>query len=322
MPAAAAGTSPAQMTAREFGSTAPARPRGRFAPTPSGPLHFGSLVAATGSWLAARAAGAEWRLRIDDLDPFRCVPGVDETILRTLEGFGLTWDGTVLYQSRRREVYEAALIRLSEAGSVFPCACTRKGLRAAALDHGPAGPIYPGTCRNGLPAGRAARSLRVRTAGVTIRFVDELAGLQETALDIAIGDFLVRRGDGIPAYHLATVIDDAYQEITHVVRGADLLPITPAQVHLQQLLALPRPAYAHLPIARDAQGRKLAKQTGADPVPEGGDPRLLADALGVLGHPPPAELRGASCDALLEWALQSWCWQRVPADHPGGHAGE
>lgn len=285
--------------------------RGRFAPTPSGPLHFGSLVAAAGSWLAARHQGGAWYLRIDDLDPTRCVAGAAERILRTLEAFALHWDGTVLRQSRRTQAYDAALAQLAESGTTFPCACSRKVLKATAKQ-GLAGLIYPGTCRGGLPAGRKPHVVRIRTARTRIRFVDRLAGEQVVALDRVIGDFILLRGDGIHAYHLATVLDDAHQGITQVVRGADLLPATPCQIHLQQQLALSTPEYAHLPVVRGVDARKLAKQTGAAPLPETGDPQLMHEALGFLGHAPPPDMTGASCATQLAWACEHWDWTQIP----------
>ncbi|MFO7190526.1 MAG: tRNA glutamyl-Q(34) synthetase GluQRS, partial [Pseudomonadota bacterium] len=196
--------------------------RGRFAPSPTGPLHFGSLVAAVASFVDARAQGGSWLVRMEDLDPPRVVPGAADDILRTLEAFGLHWDETVVYQSARHAAYEAALQRLEARGAIFPCACTRKEIADSAL--GPDGtPIYPGTCRNGLPPGKTGRAIRVRVDDAVIRFVDRLQGEVVQELARSVGDFVVRRADGVYAYQLAVVVDDAWQGVTDVVRGADLL---------------------------------------------------------------------------------------------------
>ncbi len=238
----------------------PSRYRGRFAPSPTGPLHFGSLVAAVGSFLHARAQGGEWRVRIEDLDPPREVSGAADDILRTLDSFGLHWDGEVMYQSRRCETYEAALAQLKDAGVLYPCACTRREIADSSVS-GLEGPVYPGTCRAGLAPGRVARAWRVRTDNRAIEFEDGLQGVIRSALEDDIGDFVVQRADGFFAYQLAVVVDDAAQGISEIVRGADLLDSTPRQIHLQRLLGLPTPGYLHLPIVLNANGEKLSKQT-------------------------------------------------------------
>lgn len=279
---------------------------GRFAPSPTGPLHFGSLVAALGSWLDARAQGGRWSVRIDDLDRSRVMLGADESILNTLEGFGLWWDGPVVYQSAREEAYQAALRRLQTAGLTYPCGCSRSEIsRTGRL--GPIGYIYPGTCRAGLPVGRQPRSWRMLSRSQPICFRDRgCSNLQQVDLESTIGDFVIRRADGLFAYHLATVIDDAALGTTDVVRGGDLLSCTPAQILLQQRLGLPTPRYLHLPIACDARGKKLSKQTQAPPVhPRRAGPWLQA-ALTFLGQNLPAELRTAPPDELLEWARRHW----------------
>ena len=285
----------------------PVSVRGRFAPSPSGPLHFGSLVAAVGSFLSARAQGGEWLLRIDDVDPPRVVPGAADGILRTLENHHLLWDGPVLYQSRRFEAYEAALERLAAGGHSYPCGCSRREISAASPDH-----VYPGTCREGLPPGRQARALRVRCPDETIDFDDRLQGPQSRHLGRDIGDFVVRRADGFHAYHLATALDDAHQGVSEIVRGADLLDVTFPQLHLQRLLGLPRPAYLHLPVAVTGEGRKLSKQTRAPAIDELPHGETLSRALTFLGHPPPQALHGAPPGEQLAWAIDNWRAENLP----------
>lgn len=277
---------------------APARSyRGRFAPSPTGPLHLGSVIAALGSYLDARARKGTWLVRIEDIDPARERPGAAAAILRALERLGLHWDQTETYQSRRLDAYRAALTVLTERELVYPCACTR-----AEIGAGP----YPGTCRQGLAPGRTRRSLRVRTGAAPVRFEDRVQGTQCTDLRRHSGDFVVRRADGLFAYHLAVSVDDAWQGITDVVRGADLLEATAAQVHLQTLLGLPTPRYAHLPVAVDGAGRKLSKQNRAPAVDTGDPAGVLSAALSFLGHRPPADLAGAPAPALLAWAIGHW----------------
>ncbi len=286
----------------------PATCRGRFAPSPSGPLHFGSLVAALGSFLSVRAHGGEWLLRIDDVDPPRTVPGASEGILRTLENYHLFWDGPVLYQSQRSEAYAAALTQLAAADHSYPCGCTRREISAASPNH-----IYPGTCRNGLPPGRQARALRVYCDEQDLCFDDNLQGRRCQRLGRDIGDFIVKRADGLYAYHLATTLDDAFQQVTEVVRGADLLDATFPQLHLQQLLGLPRPSYLHLPVAVTTEGKKLSKQTRAPAIDNFPPAEMLSRALTFLAHPPPAELHSAPPAEQLDWAIAHWQPQRLPS---------
>ncbi len=287
-----------------------ARPVGRFAPTPSGPLHFGSLVAALGSYLQARAHGGLWKLRIDDLDTPRVVPGAIDSILRQLEACALHWDDAVLYQSRRGEAYAAALARLEAAGLLYPCGCSRRELREAGLP-GPFGPVYPGTCRDGLPPGRAARALRVRVPESRVCIDDALQGryCQDLARDI--GDFVVRRADGIVAYQLATVVDDAWQGVTEVVRGHDLLDSTPRQRYLIERLGLPLPAWMHLPVVVDRAGLKLAKQNRARPIPLDRPAPWMVAALRVLGLQPEPGLEHAAPAEILAWAVAHWQPQQL-----------
>lgn len=284
---------------------------GRFAPSPTGPLHFGSLVAAVASWLDARAAAGLWRVRMEDLDRPRCVAGAADTILRQLEAYGLVWDGDVLVQSQRDDAYAAALEDLKARGAVYPCACTRSQLvQAARNDEGEM--IYPGTCRAGLPAGTTARAWRVRVPDVNAHFHDRIHGDLQQNLARDVGDFIVRRADGLFAYQLAVVVDDAFQGITHVVRGADLLWNTPRQIHLQALLGLPVLTYAHVPLVINAAGQKLSKQTLAPALPEAGRGAVLAQALAALGHRSPDELAGAGPAELLAWASARWKIKNVP----------
>ncbi|MDA8365051.1 MAG: tRNA glutamyl-Q(34) synthetase GluQRS [Gammaproteobacteria bacterium] len=286
--------------------------RGRFAPSPTGPLHFGSLVAATGSFLQARSGGGEWLVRIEDLDPPRTVAGAADCILRTLEEFGLTWDGVASYQSRREAAYRDALARLQDLGAVYGCSCTRSEIADSSV-RGIDGPVYPGTCRD---ARRTGRTLRVLTEDCELVFRDLVQGEVRCALAREIGDFVVRRADGLHAYQLAAAVDDAEQGITEVVRGADLLYSTPRQIHLQKLLGLPTPGYAHLPLATDCCGRKLSKQTGAaavggdDPVP------VLIEVLRFLGQQVPEALRDSDLTGFWRWAIEHWQVQRVPRQAP------
>lgn len=284
---------------------------GRFAPSPTGPLHFGSLVAAVASWVDARAAGGRWRVRMEDLDRPRCVPGAADTILRQLDAYGLHWDGEILYQSQRDAAYAAALDQLIAAGQAYPCACTRSQL-AAAPKNAEGETVYPGTCRAGLPAGVAARAWRVRVGEVSTCFQDRVHGRLCQTLAGEVGDFVVRRADGLFAYQLAVVADDAAQGITDVVRGADLLWNTPRQIHLQTLLKFQTPRYAHVPLVVNAAGQKLSKQTLAPALPEAGRGAALAGALTVLGHSPPDELQGSCPDELLKWASAHWRIANVP----------
>lgn len=298
------------------------RCRGRFAPSPTGPLHFGSLVAAVGSYLDARHRGGEWLVRIEDLDPPREVRGAADDILRTLERYGLHWDGMVLYQSRRAMHYEAALEHLAQRGRLFGCACTRREI----ADHGPpvgSGAVYPGTCRNGLPAGRKARSLRVRVDSTTITFRDRLQGTGRQQLGLEVGDFVVRRADRLAAYQLAVVVDDAEQGITDIVRGADLLDSTPRQIFLQQLLGLTTPAYLHLPLAAGAGGEKLGKQTRARGIGTDDPAAVLRDVLRFLNQALPDPAADATVQELLVWAIEHWDSTSLPATPavtaPGGY---
>ena len=280
-------------------------PVGRFAPSPSGPLHFGSLLAALGSYLSIRRQGGLWRLRIEDLDPLRTIPGSEDELLRTLEHLGLDWDGPLLRQSERAAVYEAALEQLIAQGVVFPCSCSRKEILASAPHLGEEGPIYPGTCRDGLRAGQEARALRLRVDATVITFVDALYGLYQQNLAADVGDFVLKRADGLFGYQLAVVVDDGASGVTEVVRGADLLASTPRQIYLQRLLGLPTPAYLHLPLALGDDGEKLSKRHSRYALSNDAA-RALYSALTFLGQAPPAELRGAPPAELLAWAVANF----------------
>lgn len=284
--------------------------RGRFAPSPTGPLHFGSLVAAAGSYLQAKTRQGEWLVRIDDIDPPRELPGASDGILRTLERFGFEWDGPVSYQSRRTVIYQAALDALQVKGAVYPCACSRRTIAALQADPS-AKPVYPGTCRTGLGAGKSPRLLRINTRGAVIRFEDRLQGACHYDLEAEVGDFVVLRADGLFAYQLATGIDDAEQGITEVVRGCDLLGSTPQQIHVQRCLGLDSPSYCHLPVAVNSDGQKLSKQNLAPPLDAGRAPAQLWQALTFLGQNPPAELARASLHTLWQWAFAHWQTDKI-----------
>lgn len=284
--------------------------RGRFAPSPTGPLHFGSLVAAVGSYLEARTHDGAWLVRMEDLDPPREQTGAASSILQTLEIYGFEWDGPVLYQSHRSEAYDTALATLRNMDALYPCACTRKEIADSAL-RGIEGPIYPGTCRHGL-GGREIRAWRVKTDLAEIAFNDLVQGRQTQVLERDIGDFVLKRADGLYAYQLAVVIDDAEQGITHVVRGADLLDSTPRQIHLQNLLSLPQPQYAHLPLAVNVHGEKLSKQTLAAPLNDSAPAKTLWQSLHFLGQNPPTELSESSLQEVWLWARQHWHLDRIP----------
>lgn len=289
------------------------RYRGRFAPSPTGPLHFGSLVAAVGSYLDARTQGGEWLLRMEDVDTPRNVPGAAKNILQTLEDFGFEWDGPVLWQSTRFEAYTATLEQLKAAGLVYACACSRKEIADSAtrpaIDGGLA---YPGTCRDGLPAGREARAWRLRVGRGETDFVDRLQGLISQQLERDVGDFVLRRADGLFAYQLAVVVDDAFQGVTDVVRGADLLASTPRQIWLQQCLGMPIPRYAHLPVASNAAGEKMSKQTLAPALDSLAATRQLIDALRFLGQDVPGDLSNAGLADVWRWAETNWSFAAIP----------
>ncbi len=287
------------------------RYRGRFAPSPTGPLHFGSLVAAVGSYADALARRGEWLVRMEDVDEGRRVPGAADAILRTLEAFGFRWHGEVLCQSRRKARYAEVMAWLLEQGLAYPCGCTRREVAALGRP-GAEGPVYPGTCRDGLPPGRAARAVRLRVPDETLCFEDRAAGRFCQNLAREVGDFVIRRADGYFAYQLAVVVDDLDQGIDQVVRGADLLASTPRQIHLQRLLGAPQPEYLHLPLVRDAAGRKLSKGDRDRPVDPARPVEGLLAAWRFLGQPAPEE-RPADPEAFWRWAAGRWDPALIPA---------
>jgi glutamyl-Q tRNA(Asp) synthetase len=276
---------------------------GRFAPSPTGPLHFGSLVAALASWLDARSAQGRWLVRIEDLDKPREQPGAAHRILRTLERLGLYWDEPVVFQSERTALYLHALEALGDR--TYWCGCTRREIADSSAGVAADGAkIYPGTCRAGTPAGKTPRALRIKTDSKKIVFHDKVHGRQEQDLAAEIGDFVLYRADAQAAYQLAVVVDDAAHSVTDVVRGADLLGSTARQIHLQRLLGYPQPRYMHVPIAVDGAGEKLSKQSGAPAIDACSNEQVLRQALLFLGQPPAENLSDA---------IRNWDPSRIPA---------
>jgi glutamyl-Q tRNA(Asp) synthetase len=283
---------------------------GRFAPSPTGPLHSGSLLAATGSYLDARAAGARWLVRIEDLDTARVISGCADSQLRTLEAFGFEWDGDVIHQSNRLDAYRAALADLAARGRTYRCSCSRKDLAGDGQESGG----YPGTCRNGATK-PGPTAVRFRVSDTPLHFHDAFLGAQQ--FDLASrGDCVVERRDGIPSYQLAVVVDDAWQGITRVVRGADLLSSTPWQIDLQRALALPTPSYGHLPLVVEPDGSKLSKSRRAlslealmgnrGPIDPAAVSRVLISTLTLLSQRPPPDLVHSSIKDVWKWAIAHW----------------
>ena len=288
--------------------------RGRFAPSPTGPLHPGSLVAALASWLDARAHGGRWLVRMEDVDRPRCAAGVDQFILGQLQRCGLQADEAPIWQSTRDDRYAGALLQLVQAGAAYPCGCTRKDIDDALGARGQvherhAERVYPGTCRSGLH-GKAARAWRLRTMDAQgqpqwLAWTDRRLGAQQQSVMQTVGDFVLRRADGLWAYQLAVVVDDAAQGITHVVRGEDLADNTPRQILLQRALGVPTPAYLHAPLVLGPDGHKLSKQNGADAVDLSDPLQTLHQAAHTLGLPPLPHT------ALADWlaaAVRCWPW--------------
>ena len=292
---------------------------GRFAPSPTGPLHFGSLVAAVGSYLHARAAGGQWLLRIEDVDTERNVPGAEEEILRALDAFGFEWDGPVLRQTDRLAAYAEALEQLRRTGDAYACGCSRSAIERAASAAGLAravdgGVVYPGTCRAGIAPGREARAWRLRvpvSGDDVIGFDDARQGRIEQQLARDVGDFVLKRADGPFAYQLAVVVDDAFQGVTHVVRGADLIDSTPRQIWLQRCLGVPTPNYLHLPLALNEQREKLSKQTRAPALDRSLAVPTLLKAFAFLGINLPTAMAKASVSELWLAALLVFSGQPV-----------
>lgn len=288
-----------------FESTPPLY-RGRFAPSPTGGLHFGSLITAVASFVDARSRGGEWLVRMEDLDRTREIPGAAARILDTLRALGLQWDGEVVFQSTRGAAYAAALERLSTTGATFRCACSRADI-ARTGRRGTEGPIYPGTCRNGPPAGRQARTVRLRADSPEIGFTDRIQGECRALVGESVGDFVLRRADGVHAYQLAVVVDDAWQGVNQVVRGADLLASTPRQILIQRFLGLPEPGYAHVPLALGPDERKLSKSLASIPVDTTDPLPALLRAWVFLGQVPPprrANLAGFWSHAIAHWRIE------------------
>lgn len=277
---------------------------GRFAPSPTGPLHAGSLVAAVGSFLCARKNAGQWLLRIEDLDPPREAPGAADSILQCLEAHGLLWDGEVVYQSQRHDAYLETVNQLMNEGKAYCCQCSRKQIAATGLQSD-FGPVYPGTCRaKQLVEG----AVRIRTHNRPIGFDDHREGHYEQKLESQFGDFVIQRRDGLFAYQLAVVLDDARENITHVVRGTDLLDNTPRQIHLQQILELNTPEYLHLPLVRNEGGQKLSKQNLATPLDNASASENLIEALRFLGFRTARLDKRMTTTTVLDWATSEADW--------------
>ena len=285
---------------------------GRFAPSPTGPLHFGSLLAAVASYCDARFNQGRWLLRLEDVDRPREIAGAAQTILQQLTAFGFEWDGDIWHQSLRNSDYEAALKTLQNQQLIYPCTCTRKEIADSSNIVGIDGFVYPKTCLNHAIKPNTACALRVRVDESEITFQDIIQGKITHKLQNQVGDFVVKRADGYFTYQLAVVVDDAAQGVTHVVRGADLLNSTPRQIYLQQRLNLPSPHYAHIPIARSSAGEKLSKQTLARAIDVKQANQQIWQALQFLGQQPPAILQYASLQEVWQWAIKHWKIQAVP----------
>lgn len=279
--------------------------RGRFAPSPTGPVHFGTLIAAVGSYLQAKKYSGEWIIRMEDVDITRKVAGSDLEILHTLEDFGFEWQEEVLYQSKQNECYQHALEQLTEQSLVFPCVCSRKQLAKTGSD------IYPGTCRARKLPEKNEHALRLFARDIAIEFDDVVMGKQSQNMAQQCGDFVIKRRDGLFAYQLAVVVDDYLQNITEVVRGSDLLDSTPRQIYLQQLLNYPTPGYCHLPLAVDSNGNKISKSEGAARVDVDNREKQLFHVLVFLGQNPPADLAKSNIDDIWAWAIKHWSIELV-----------
>lgn len=286
---------------------------GRFAPSPTGPLHFGSLVAALGSYLLARINGGQWLLRIEDLDPPRTVAGAAAQMIRLLERLGFEWDGEIVYQSRRTARYDQVVQQLRDQQQLFDCSCSRREILLSAPHPGEEGPIYSGLCRQGPVGSRAELAMRLRVADQTIVYRDQICGPQQQYLPREVGDFVLRRADGLFAYQLAVVVDDIDSGVTQVVRGADLLSSTARQIYLYQCLQHPAPEYYHLPLALGPDQEKLSKRHGvAAVVTEQNGSLALWHALLFLGQSVPESLQLAPARQLLDWACMHFSVERIP----------
>lgn len=286
-------------------------PVGRFAPSPTGDLHMGSLMAAVASYLAARCVGGRWLVRMEDIDAARTMRGADDRILADLERFGFEWDGAVERQSDKHERYRAVLDDLIRMGVVYPCSCSRREIQAGGL-LGVDGYRYSGRCRSGISDTGRSLAWRLRVPDKEIGFVDAIQGVQTQNIERDVGDFVLLRADSVWAYQLVVVVDDAFQGVNQVVRGADLLDSTPRQIFLQQLLGYPMPAYMHIPVIANASGEKLSKQTLAPALLAGREVEQLWQALSLLWQGPPVELLGADLRSLWRWAVAHWSIASIP----------
>jgi glutamyl-Q tRNA(Asp) synthetase len=283
--------------------------RGRFAPSPTGPLHFGSLVCAVASYLQAKSNNGEWLVRMEDIDPPREPEGAADDILRTLEAYGLFWDREVVYQSRRQEVYEDHLRQLKNQKLIYPCCCSRKQIRATSMHQ--SNPVYPETCRGRPLASRSTHSIRLQTKFQQVGFDDGIQGTFAQNIRKEVGDFVLKRADGYYAYQLAVVVDDAEQGISEIVRGSDLLDNTPRQIYLQKLLNFPQPHYVHVPIATQ-NGDKMSKQTNAPPVTKDSPLATAVQILQFLAQAVPDNWQWANIEELWQWAIPRWEISAVP----------
>lgn len=286
---------------------------GRFAPSPTGPLHFGSLVAALASYLDAKANDGQWLLRMEDLDKPREVPGAADHILHTLQAFGFEWDGPVVYQSNNIDQYEAVLADLKSQGYIYPCTCSRKDIADKATNKGIEGFIYPQTCLNNTINPDKTPAWRIQATDCVIGFDDAVQGHVEHALMHDIGDFILKRADGIFAYQLAVIVDDANANITNIVRGADLLDSTTRQIYLQQLLHDQTPCYLHIPVASNTHGQKLSKQTLAEALDASQAALYLWQAADFLHQQPPIALKTESLNSFWQWAINHWQPSQIPS---------
>ena len=285
---------------------------GRFAPTPSGPLHFGSLVTALASYCHARSQQGQWLIRIEDVDTPRIVAGSVNQILKDLEAFGFEWDEDIIYQSDQFSRYEEGLQQLFKQGNAYACECSRRTLREANVKTGPLGLIYPGFCRQ-KNLSQENRSIRINTDSTDLPgYHDQIYGQVDFSIPDQSGDFVIRRADEIYAYHLAVVLDDEYQNINQIVRGADLLEATCLHIYLQQLLGYHVPEYLHIPLVRNNHGDKLSKQTGASALDTSQAAALLVSALRILGQPIEPGLDQGTASEIIEYAVKSWDHQRIP----------
>ncbi len=279
---------------------------GRFAPSPTGPLHFGSLVAAVASYCDAKKQGGQWLLRIEDVDLTRTVNGASAEIIATLARYGFLWDGPIITQSQRTALYEAALSQLRAQSLAYPCTCSRKEIADSSTIQGIEGAIYPGTCLRHPIKSRIQPAWRLKTSDSRITFEDRILGRLQQNMATDIGDFVIKRADGLFSYQLAVVVDDALQGVTQVVRGADLLHSTSRQIYLQHVLQYPTPTYAHVPLVKNAEGQKLSKQTLASSIANDNVVETLFCALIFLRQSPPEALKTASLDAFWRWAIEHW----------------